>query len=55
MSTKILAYISFIMVNSVIINTSFAEQPALLTEQQLKQVKQVRQAALKSNLGYEIL
>jgi carboxypeptidase Q len=36
-------------------NLSFAEQPVLLTNSELKQVSSVREQALKSNLGYEIL
>jgi len=32
-----------------------AEQPVLLTDNQLKQIESVREQALKSNLGYEIL
>lgn len=34
---------------------SLAEQPVLLTDNQLKQIESVREQALKSNLGYEIL
>ncbi len=55
MIKKLSAFMSLIIVNAISINASAAEQSALLTEQQLAQVKQVRDVALKSNLGYQIL
>ena len=39
----------------VMVNTSFAEQPVLLTADELKQIESIRDDSLKSNLGYQIL
>lgn len=55
MLKKISVLLSLILANLIQINSTIAEPTPLLTEQQLKQVEEVRQAALKSNLGYEIL
>jgi carboxypeptidase Q len=48
---KILSSITFFALSTVCL----AEQPELLTSKQLRQVETVRDAALKSDLGYRIL
>jgi len=43
------------MVMLVTVNICFAEQPALLTTEELKEIESIRDGALKSNLGFELL